>query len=73
LFELGEPWWKSAIIAVLVFVCCHVALAPRWLMRCGLVLGAVASLVWLSVLPAPQMWPQLVNGFSLTVTLNSPR
>ena len=58
LVELGAPWWKSFIISILVFVCCHVRLAPRWIMRGGVALAFLASAVWLGALPAPLTWTQ---------------
>ena len=71
LFELGAPWWKSIIISILVFACCPVGLAPRWIMRGGVVLAAFASVIWLGALPAPQTWTQLVKGATqVTITAN---
>jgi len=41
-------------------------------MRGGVVLAALASVIWLGALPPPQTWSQLVKGATqVTITANT--
>jgi hypothetical protein len=60
LIYLTEDFWKSAVIAIFVFVSCLLGFGQRWLMPGAFAVVIVAIAVWLGA-PAPDQWGHLFD------------
>ncbi len=68
LFLFGVVWWKSILIALMVFVATVWPFASWTLVRVGAVLFVMLLAIWADVLPHPNKWPDGLRGIWIEIT-----
>ncbi len=56
IIALGGSWWRALIVAACIGIVFAMGWAPQWIVKGLLVLGFIASLVFLQAIPPPAEW-----------------